>query len=145
VPAVRDAFISGRSHFRVPARPGVGPTSAFQNGAAWVALFLVAAIEQGNAEPQHVAFRLGVNLDPQSPNQPHADGWFAELDDGLARARPPVLHQCLRQKSHKPGEPGRALGTVGDRGGGRSQGIGKADRVNRGKLGHSGPHAWTST
>ena len=82
--------------------PSLAAPSAFQNGAAWVALFLVAAIEQGNAEPEHVAFRLGLNLDPQSPNQPHADVWLAELDDGLARARPPVLHQCLRQESHKP-------------------------------------------
>jgi hypothetical protein len=119
VSAVRDAFTRGWSHSRGPASPRAGPASAFQNGAAWVAQVLVPAIEQANAElePEHVAFRLDLNLDPQSTNHAHADFWLAELDDGR---RAPGLRYSINVIDgqsvwlYKPGEPGRALGTVGE-------------------------------
>jgi hypothetical protein len=89
VSAVRDAFTRGRGHFGGPARPGIGPTSAFQNGAAWVARVLVPAIEQGNAElePERAAFRLDLNLDPHSTNHAHAEFWLAELDGRRAQGQ----------------------------------------------------------
>ncbi|MEH2571890.1 hypothetical protein V1272_001225 [Bradyrhizobium sp. AZCC 1708] len=116
--AARDAFTRGRSHFRGPARPGVGPASAFQNGAAWVAHVLVPAIQQGNAElePEHVAFRLELNLDPQSTNHAHADFWLAELHGRRAQGRRYSINVIGGESVwlYKPGEPGRALGTVGE-------------------------------
>jgi len=118
VSAVRDAFTRGRGHFGGPARPGIGLTSAFQNGAAWVARVLVPAIEQGNAElePERAALRLDLNLDPHSTNHAHAEFWLAELDGRRA--------QGLRYSTnviggdsvwlYKPGEPERAFGSVAE-------------------------------
>ncbi|WP_213291116.1 hypothetical protein [Bradyrhizobium sp. sGM-13] len=119
MPAVRDAFTRGRSHFGGPAHPGVGPASGFQNGAAWVAWVLVPAIELGNAElePEHVVFRLDLNLDPQSNHHAHADFWLAELDDGRRAQGLRYSINVIGGQSvwlYKPGEPGRALGTVGE-------------------------------
>jgi hypothetical protein len=116
---VRDAFTHGLSHFRGPVSLEAGSASAFQNGAAWVVQVLVPAIEQGNAEldPEHVAFRLDLNLDPQSTNHPHADFWLAEFDDGRRAQGLRYSINVIGGESvwlYKPGEPGRALGTVGE-------------------------------
>jgi hypothetical protein len=118
VSAVRDAFTRGRGHFGGPARPGIGPTSAFQNGAAWVARVLVPAIEQGNAElePERAAFRLDLNLDPHSTNHAHAEFWLAELDGRRAQGLRYSVNVIGGDSVwlYQPGEPGRALGPVAE-------------------------------
>jgi hypothetical protein len=65
VPALRDAFTSGRDAGTVSKAPegrtAEHPASSFGNGAAWVRDVLVPAIARGNAElePENVAFQLG--------------------------------------------------------------------------------------
>src|SRR5215204_2248130 len=89
VPALRDAFTTGRGHFGTAPRaredqPAKDPGSSFKNGAEWVSNILIPAIEQGNAElqPENVAFQLDLNLDPRSTNHAHADFWLAEMGEG---------------------------------------------------------------
>jgi hypothetical protein len=122
VPALRDAFISGRRHSRIDPKAGKDQTakhkaSSFQNGAEWVRDVLVPAIECGNAElaPENVAFRLDLNLDPRSTNHAHADVWLTELGEGERAAGPKYSINVIGGRTvwlYRPGVPGYVLGTL---------------------------------
>jgi len=118
VPALRDAFIDGRSRSGAagdgqPAKHAV----SFQSGADWVSRILIPGIEQANAELQAegVAFLLDLNLDPRSTNHAHADFWLAELCEGQRAQDPRYSINVIGRQAvwlYKPGVPGGSLGTL---------------------------------
>jgi hypothetical protein len=121
VPALRDAFTSGRDAGTVSKAPegrtGEHPASSFGNGAAWVRDVLAPAIARGNAElePENVAFRLDLNLDPQSTNHAHADVWLTEAGEGERAVGPKYSINVIGGKTvwlYRPGVPGHILGTL---------------------------------
>jgi len=122
VPALRDAFTTGRGHFGTAPRAredqsAKGPGSSFKNGAEWVSNILIPAIEQRNAElqPENVAFQLDLNLDPRSTNHAHADFWLAEMGEGQRAQGPRYSINVIGGQTvwlYKPGVPGHVLGTL---------------------------------
>jgi hypothetical protein len=78
VPALRDAFTRGRTDAGTVSQDPEHPGASFENGAAWVRDIVVPAIERGNTqlEPENIAFRYDLNLDPRSTNHAHADVWL---------------------------------------------------------------------
>ena len=119
---LRDDFLSGRLHPGGASNAREGQTaehaaSPFQNGAEWVRDVLVPAIERGNAElqPENVAFRLDLNLDPQSTNHAHADFWLTEMGEGQRAIGPKYSVNVIGGQTvwlYKPGTPGRVLGNL---------------------------------
>ena len=120
--ALSDALVSGRDHPRpdpiAHADPAPGQVDhLFASGAAWVREVLVPAIERGNAElqPENIAIRLDLNLDPRSTNHAHADFWLTETREGER----PVGAKCSINVIggqtvwlYRPGLPGQILGTI---------------------------------
>ena len=122
MPALRDAFTAGRSHSGKAAavrhdEPVKQEQTSFQNGAEWVSNMLIPAIERANAElqPENIAFRLDLNLDPRSTNHAHADFWLTELHDGQRAQGPRYSINVIGGQTvwiYKPGVPGGILGTL---------------------------------
>jgi hypothetical protein len=122
MPALRDAFTTGRGHSGRPAKapedlPAQHGASAFANGAEWVSNILVPAIEQGNVDlqPENVAFRLDLNMDAQSTNHPHADFWLTEVGEGQCAHGPKYSINVIGGRTvwlYKTGMPGQILGTI---------------------------------
>ena len=117
---LRESFASGRGHSGAATKPGQMAEHAappFQKGAQWVRDVLVPLIERGNAElqPENVAFRLDLNLDPRSTNHAHADFWLTEIGEGERAAGPRHSINVVGGEAvwvYKPGASGRLLGTV---------------------------------
>ena len=121
--ALREAFRSGRGPREAPSidtqgdkgTPGEG---TFEVGATWVRKVLSPEVDRANfeLEPEKVALRLDVNLDPRSTNPAHADLWFCELGEGHRRTGDKYSLNVVDRKVwlYKTGAPGRVLGNIGD-------------------------------
>lgn len=118
---MRDAFATGRGQASRDSRLAEGgerqsASAAFHDGTAWVQRILVPAIEGANAElqPEHIAFRLDLNLDPRSTNHAHADFWLSESGEGQQAQGPKYSINVIDRSIwlYKTGAPGRILGTV---------------------------------
>ena len=121
MPALRDAFTAGRDQATSRSRPAEGSErqssrSAFHDGAAWVQRILVPAIDGANAElqPERIAVRLDLNLDPRSTNHAHADFWLSETGEGQQAQGPRYSINVIDGSIwlYKTGAPGRILGTI---------------------------------
>jgi hypothetical protein len=122
--SLRDALRNGRALSRPQRDTGSGsdkegPQSSFRTGATWVRDVLVPAIERANAElsADGVAFRLDLNLEPESTNHAHADFWLSELGEGHRASGPKHSLNVIDGETvwlYKTGAQGRRLGDVGD-------------------------------
>jgi hypothetical protein len=100
VPSLRDALRDGRDS-QVQGLQGRDvqkdhSADRFSSGAEWVRVVLIPAIERGNVElqPERVAIRLDLNLDPRSTNHAHA-----QTARAYASVTPePVRSHCLADK-----------------------------------------------
>jgi hypothetical protein len=113
--ALREAFRSGCGPRETPsidtqADKGTPGEGTFEVGAAWVGKVLSPEVDRANfeLEPEKVALRLDVNLDPRSTNHAHADLWFCELGEGHRRTGAKYSLNVVNRKVwlYKTGAPG---------------------------------------
>jgi hypothetical protein len=114
--------VSGRDHPRpdpmAHTEPAPGDADhSFASGAVWVCKVLVPAIERGNAElqPENIAVRLDLNLDPRSTNHAHVDFWLTETREGKRAAGQKCSINVIGNQRvwlYRPGLPGQIFGTI---------------------------------